>query len=269
MHTSRRMACLLLVANAAAWAQTPATTDPAQLPPSPSEQLPVPGQNLPPQLPHQGNLPNVPSSSSSSRVASLPTATIREFRSNVSEITPRGATDMFIVALVKTRKFRVLERARLAEGAAAEKALNQQGMTTGQAGQSQYVAATYMFEATVSEASVADRKSSFTLGLAGAAAGTGSISDSIAIDVRVTDVESGIVVEAVTVRRELKTVETKVAGVTSALASFFTKGRGGAIAEALTPNDLYENTRKDSLDRSLREAIEEAVAEIAKRLNNP
>jgi curli biogenesis system outer membrane secretion channel CsgG len=221
-----------------------------------------------PALPHQGNLPNAPTSVESQRRTQLPTATIREFRSSVSEITPRGATDMFIVALVKTRKFRVLERARLAEGAAAEKALNQQGMTTGQAGQSQYIAATYTFEATISEASAGDRKSSFNLGVAGAAAGRGTQSDSLAIDVRMTDVESGLVVEAVTVRKELKTVETKVAGVTSILAGLLTRGRGSAVADALTPTDQYENTRKDSLDRGLREAIDEAVAEIAERLSN-
>lgn len=216
-------------------------------------------------LPHQGNLQNAPTSKASGRFADRPTVTIREFRSSVAEVTPRGATDMFMTALVKTRKFRVLERARMAEGIATEKALNQQGMTTGQAGQSQYNGATYMFEATVSEASTGDQKTSFSLGLMGAAAGKGWASDSIAIDVRVTDVESGIVVDAIDVRKEIKSVETKVGGLTTALANALTRGRGGGLVDALAPTDEYLNVRKDSMDKALREAIEEAVNEIAKR----
>lgn len=222
-----------------------------------------------PLLPHRGDLPNAPTSAAAARNTSLPTVAIREFRSSVSEVTPRGATDMFIAALVKSRKFRVLERARLAEGAGSEKALNQQGMTTGAVGQSQYVGATYLFEATISEASAGERRSTFTLGVAGAAAGQGSTSDSLAIDVRLTDVESGVVVDAATVRKEMKSVETKVAGVTSALANLFTKGRAGAVAEALSPTDQYASARRDGVDRALREAIEEAIQQIAQRLEKP
>lgn len=172
---------------------------------------------------------------------------------------------MFIAALVKSRKFRVLERARLAEGAASEKALNQQGMTTGTVGQSQYTGATYMFEATISEASAGDRKSTFNFGLAGAVAGQGTVSDSIAIDVRVTDVESGVVVDAVSVRKELITQQKRLSGVGSVLANLLTKGRGGAAAEALMPSDEFTSDRKDSTDKALREAIEQAVKEIAGR----
>ncbi len=94
-------------------------------------------------------------------------------KTEIAEVTPRGATAMFMTALVKTRKFRVLERARMAEGIAAEKALNQQGMTTGQSGRAQYVSANYMFEATVSEATTDANKTSFSLGVASAAAGKG------------------------------------------------------------------------------------------------
>jgi curli biogenesis system outer membrane secretion channel CsgG len=241
--------------------QFPQPQFPLQQPGQPSQ--PAPGGPI--SLPHQGNLQIAPTSKASGRFADRPGVTIREFRSSVAEVTPRGATDMFMTALVKTRKFRVLERARMAEGIAAEKALNQQGMTTGQAGQSQYQAATYMFEATVSEATTDANKTSFSMGIAGAAAGKGWSSDTIAIDVRVTDVESGVVVDAIDVRREIKGVETKVGGVTTALANILTRGRGGALAEALAPTDEYVNARKDSVDKALRDAIEEAVNEIAKR----
>ena len=233
----------------------------------PQQQVPQPGQPAGGQtpLPHTGNLQNAPTSSATRRFADRPAVTIREFRSSVPEVTPRGATDMFMTALVKTRKFRVLERARMAEGIAAEKALNQQGMTTGQTGQSQYAGAAYMFEATVSEATTDANKTSFSLGIAGAAAGRGWSSDTIAIDVRVTDVESGIVVDAIDVRREIKGVETKVGGVTTALTNLLTRGRGGALMDALAPTDEYVNARKESVDKALRDAIEEAVGEIAKR----
>jgi curli biogenesis system outer membrane secretion channel CsgG len=271
MQTSRRAALLLLLANTSVWSQLA-----SDLPPPPPLEPPMPmpdNYGVAPgtsaiQLPHRGALASPPTSAASTRNTTLPTVTIKEFRSSVSEVTARGATDMFIAALVKTRKFRVLERARISEGIAAEKALSQQGMTTGQVGQSQYIGAAYYFEATISEASASDRTSSFTFGMAGAAAGHGTSTDSLAIDVRLTDVESGVVVDAVTVRKEIQSVQTKVAGVTSALANFFTKGRGGAVAEALTPNEQYASARKDSVDKTLREAIEEAVREIAKRFVN-
>ena len=266
MQISRRVACLVLAAQAFSWAHAQMNTAPPLPEPMPLE-LPPPmgpgsvlGGVMP--FPHQGQLPNAPTSAASQRNAQLPTVTFREFRSSVSEITPRGATDMFISALVKTRKFRVLERARIAEGIAQEKGFNQQGMTTGQVGQSQYLAATYMFEATISEASAGDQRSSFSLGAAGAAAGRAWSTDTIAIDVRVIDVESGIVVEAVNARKEIKGVETKAGGFTSALANLVTRGRGSAVAEVLVPADSYVSARKDSVDKALREAIETAVVSI-------
>ena len=292
MKISRSIAASLALVNAMAWAQLPPAPPSAAPPPValtpeqqqlllqqqmqqqqqqqiPQQQQPgQPGAGGPISLPHQGNLQNAPTSSASKRFADRPGVTIREFRSSVAEVTPRGATDMFMTALVKTRKFRVLERARMAEGIAAEKALNQQGMTGGQGGQSQYHAASYMFEATVSEATTDANKTSFSLGIAGAAAGKGWSSDTIAIDVRVTDVESGVVVDAIDVRREIKGVETKVGGITTALANVLTRGRGGALADALAPTDEYVNARKDSVDKALRDAIEEAVNEIAKRFAN-
>ena len=276
MKLRNQFAVLLVIANTATSAQIPSGTPPMPQPASnpmpvqqgsgqPLQPLPPPATTPAAPMPHQGSLTNAPTSAASNRFADRPAVTIREFRSNVAEVTPRGATDMFMAALVKTRKFRVLERARMTEGIATEKALSQQGMTTGQVGQSQYSGAAYMFEATVSEASTGDQKTSFSLGIAGAAAGKGWASDSITIDVRVTDVESGIVVDAIDIRKEIKSVETKAGGVTTALANILTRGRGGGLVEALAPTDEYLNVRTDSVDKALREAIEEAVNEIAKR----
>jgi curli biogenesis system outer membrane secretion channel CsgG len=240
-------------------------SQPTQVPSQFPGQFPqIPVQGITP-LPHQGNLPNAPASATSQRNLERPTVTIKEFRSSVQEVTPRGAMDMFMTALVKTRKFRVVERTRLAEGIATEKALNQQGMTTGQSGQAQYKGAEYMFEATVSEASAEDSKTSFGLGIFGAGAGKSYSSGSIAIDVRVTDVESGVVVDAIDVRKEIKGEESKVSGITSALGNALTKGRLGNILQAGQATDEYVSARKDSVDKALREAIEQAVNEIAKR----
>jgi len=52
------------------------------------------------------------------------------------------------------------------------------------------------------------------------------------------------------------------------MVNLATRGRGSAMADALAPSDAYVNARKDSLDLGLREAIDEAVAEIAKRLSD-
>ena len=264
MPTRRLFTCLLLSPHGLLFAQTPLPPPPFPMPVGPAQPIGLPA---PPPFARPEPL-SPPSSAAATRFANLPAVAFREFRSSVPEISPRGATDMFIVALVRTRRFRVLERTRLAEGIATEKELNQQGLTTGQAGQSQYIGATYLFEATVSEASVGDRKTGFTLGMAGAVAGQGSTTDSIAIDVRVTDVESGVVVDAVTVRKVLKSVETRVAGVGAALANLATRGRSSGPIDALAPTDEYVNARKDSLDKGLREAIDEAVSQIAKRFGS-
>ena len=264
MPKRRIFASLLLCPYTALWAQNPLPPLP---PPMPGSLSQPPDVLLSPPFARPEPL-SPPSSAAASRFAHLPAVTLREFRSSVSEISPRGATDMFIAALVKSRRFRVLERSRLADGIAGEKELNQQGLTTGQAGQSQYAGAVYLFEATVSEASVGDRKTGFTLGLAGAAAGQGSTTDSIAIDVRLIDVESGVVVDAVTVRKSLKSVETRVTGVGGALANLATRSRNSSLIDALAPTDDYVNARKDSLDKGLRDAIDEAVSLIAKRTDH-
>jgi len=63
-----------------------------------------------------------PTMAASAREA-RPVVAIYEFRSGVSEIGPRAATDMFVTALVHSGRFRVMERARLNEGVVREKQL--------------------------------------------------------------------------------------------------------------------------------------------------
>ncbi len=249
------------------------------LPPMPSEpQGPQPGSNsggpsgagndpyAP--LPHQGNLPLVANTAATRRLGNLPSVAIREFRSALPELPAPAAVDMFIAALIKTRRFRVLERSRLAQGAGAEKALSQQGMTSSTAGQVQYAEATYLFEALISGATASERRSSLTLGFAGANAGHAAGAETLTIDVRLVDVQSSIVVDAVNVSRKIKAQETQVGGLTSALTRLLTRGRGSPVADTLAPTDAYTSARKSSVEDALRAAIEEAVNTLAKRFED-
>ena len=200
-----------------------------------------------------------------STVAGLPAVTIREFRSSVPEITSRGATDMFMTALIKTRKFRVLERARLADGFEKERALNQQGATTGEVAKTQFVGAAYIFEATVSEMSPAAESNSFGITIAGIGRTSATTKDTIAIDVRVIDIESGIAIDAIEVRRDIFGEETTVGGSTAGLLNAISNGKVGAIGDALAPTFERKSARKEGVDRALRFVIDEAVIELAKR----
>ena len=56
--------------------------------------------------------PTLPRKSADARVV----VAIYEFTSNLPEISPRGATEQFKTALVQSRQFRVVERARLSRG---------------------------------------------------------------------------------------------------------------------------------------------------------
>jgi curli biogenesis system outer membrane secretion channel CsgG len=237
---------------------------PMQLPmPQPGDSQLQPGlpQQSPDSLPQVNKLPNEPRTGA---YANLPAVTIREFRSSVQEVTARGATDMFMTALIKTHKFRVLERARMNEGIAQEKALNQQGITTGDIGHSRYAGAGFIFEGTVSESNANAESTSLGLSLGGMGAGKSTTKGIIGIDVRVVDIESGEVLDAINVRKEILGEETSAGGITTALANVLTHGRGNAVTDALAPSDTITSARQGSVDSALRLAIEEAVNEIAK-----
>jgi curli biogenesis system outer membrane secretion channel CsgG len=90
---------------------------------------------------------------------------------------------------------------------------------------------------------------------------------SLAIDVRITDVESGLIVDAVNVRKQMNSSESKGSGVASAIGNSLTRGRLGNALQAAGATDEVSSARKDSVDRVLREAIEEAIHELSKRLD--
>ena len=259
-------------------APPPATQQPAAPGAQPQQYQPIP---LQPPNPNQPAIPNPANSqqsppltppqsgamtqeSKSKRFADRPAVTIREFRSSVTEVAPRAATDMFMTALVATRKFRVLERLRLTEGIGQEKLLNQQGATGGQSGEVKYVGAKYMFEGTVSEAQIDQNTTSMGLNVLGVGGKKSYSSDSIGIDVRVIEVESGIVADAIKIRKPIYGEATEVGGIGDALTNIVSQRFLGGAVQAAGSKE-YESKRKDSIDVVLRQCIDAAVKEIAER----
>lgn len=184
--------------------------------------------------------------------------TIYQFKSEVPEVSAASATDMFITALVKTRAFAVLERQRLEESVYLEKQLNQQGATTGGAGDVQLTGADYIFVGTITEANATKKRS----GIAGTFKGLGVESSGtvaeIGIDVRVLDARTGAVLDAVSARKEIKEGGMSISGVGSFLRS--------VTGRALPGGDVnLARERKEGVDRALREVIEEAVNILAQR----
>ena len=184
--------------------------------------------------------------------------TIYQFKSEVPEVSPASATDMFMTALIKTRAFAVLERQRLEESVYREKQLNQQGATTGDVGERRLAGADYIFVGTVTEANAAKKRSGIAATFKGLGLETSGEVAEIGIDVRVLDARTGAVLDAVNTRREVKEGGMSVSGVGSFLRSV--TGRAPAGSDVSVANE-----RKQSVDQALRRAIEEAVNILAKR----
>ena len=189
--------------------------------------------------------------------------TIYEFRSDVAEIPARGTTDMFKTALMQSGQFRVVERARLNEGVVREKQLNGAGQSTGQAAAVQLIGARYVVEGAITEATASETQRSGAVRIAGAELGSSRNRDQIGLDVRMVDVESGEVVSAVTVRKALDTSTRSVSGLGNVLANVV-----GARGHSTTfvPDAQFQTQRKESLDVALRAAIDQAVAELVRRM---
>jgi curli biogenesis system outer membrane secretion channel CsgG len=188
---------------------------------------------------------------------------IVEFRSAVTEIPARGATDMFKTALVQSGQFRVVERARLDAGVMREKQLNAQGLTGGQSAQQPLREAQYLFEGAITDASPNETQRSVGIGIAGAQIDGGTNRDHIGIDVRVVEVGSGDIVDVVTVRKSIAGDSASVSGLGSLLATM--RSAAGRAVSPYTPDVRVEQRRKESLDQALRAAINEAVAVLSQR----
>lgn len=212
--------------------------------------------------------PEVDNSITSHELASLPPmhgpakkVTIFQFDSSVPEVAAQAATDMFTTALVKSHRFAVLERQRLSQGVLREKQMNSQGMTTGNTGQTALTGADYIFHGTVSEANANADSNGVGATVRGLGVETSNQKAVIAVDVRVVDAHNGAVLDAVDVRRAVKQAGVGVSGVGSFIQSFTHTDLQGADVNV-------NHAQKEGVDRALRECIEEAVYQLAKRFSH-
>lgn len=214
--------------------------------------------------------PRVDSSASTQALKHLPRKTgdlvpvsIYEFRSSVGEIAARGSTDMFKTALVQSGQFRVVERARLNEGVVREKQLNASGLSSGTTASEVLTGAKYIFEGSITEANASETQRSGAIRIAGAEFGGSTNKDILGIDVRVVDVASGEIVNVVTVRKSIASDSTSVSGIGNLIGAVLSmKGKSSTFA----PDFQMQQQRKESLDTALRAAIDQAVIELASRL---
>ena len=190
---------------------------------------------------------------------------IYEFRSAVTEIPARGTTDMFKTALVNSGQFRVVERARLNEGAIREKQLNAAGLSGGKSARTVLTDAKYIFEGAITQASAGETQRSGAVGVAGAQIARSTNRDVIAIEVRVVEVVSGEMVGVVTVRKGIGSDSQSVSGLGNLLGTVLAqKGKSSAYV----PDMQVQQQHRDSLDTALRAAIDQAVIELANRFTH-
>lgn len=188
--------------------------------------------------------------------------TIYEFRSSVPEVNVAGATDMFTTALVKSGYFAVAERQRLDHGIMREKQLQGSGMAIGKAGQSKLAGAQYIFEGTVSEANPNETNTEGGFNVGGMDVGGGKSSDSIGLDVRIVDAQTGLVLDSVNVRKKIVAKGGAVSGM-GRLAQSIAGLSGQSIP--LNPDVRARGSKKEGVDQALRSCIEAAVYELVTR----
>jgi curli biogenesis system outer membrane secretion channel CsgG len=191
---------------------------------------------------------------------------IYEVTSGVPELQPRGATEMFKTALVKSGQFRVVERAKLNRGVVIEKQMNAAGQTSGSVAQSQLRGAAYLFQVEITEINAGASTSSTGFNIGGLQIGGASNRDQIGLDVSVVDAATGDVLDAVNVRKDIGSGATSMSGI-GALANTVLAQKG-KNPSPYTPEVSHQSTRKGSLDAALREALEEAVHLLAERLGS-
>jgi curli biogenesis system outer membrane secretion channel CsgG len=197
------------------------------------------------------------------KAGAKPVVTIYEFRSGVPEIQVKAAQEMFVTALIKSGAFAVAERQRLNEGVIREKQLNAAGHTTGTSASRKLAGASYIFEVVVSEANPGESQTEGGVSVGGMDLARGNATDSIGMDVRIIDASSGLVIDAVNVRKKIEATGTSVSGVGRLAQSIFSL-KGKSIP--LNPDASVKSSRKEGVDKALRSCIEAAVFELAQRL---
>lgn len=189
--------------------------------------------------------------------------TIYEFRSAVPQIQVGAAQEMFMTALVRSGAFSVAERARLAEGVMRERELAAQGVTDGGAS-GQVAAARYVFEVVISEANAGASESAQGVSVGGMRVQSARAADAIGLDVRVVDAQTGLVVDAVNVVKEIQASTSNVSGIGNLLGSL--SARSGRSLP-LPVDAEGRSSRKEGVERALRSCIEVAVADLVRRLS--
>jgi curli biogenesis system outer membrane secretion channel CsgG len=216
--------------------------------------------------------PTVDQSNTSSALKALPrkplaqraAVTIYQFRSSSNDVTPLAATDMFTTGLIDSGQFRVVERAEVQQTIIREKQLNAAGLTTGNSAQKQLRGAQYIFEGSVSEANAGEQTQQGGVNVGGLNLGGGKEKDTIAVDIRILDAETGDVIDSITVRKVVKSSGVNVGG-TAAFASSVA-GLFGKSVNPMTPDVNYQASHKQGVDKALRSCIEASILELIKRL---
>jgi curli biogenesis system outer membrane secretion channel CsgG len=217
--------------------------------------------------------PVIQTSKQSQAFASLPPkpleqrvpVAIYEFHSGVQGVSVAAATDIFTTTLIESRQFRVVERNRLNQGVLYEKQLNGAGQASGDAAQHQLRGARYLFEGTVTEANPGADQKQGGISIGGLSLGGGKSKDTIAVDVRILDANTGDVLDSVSVSKVLNDSGVGVGG-TAAFASTVAS-MTGHNANPLTPDVSYQSVHKESVDKALRACIETSVLALIKRID--
>lgn len=133
---------------------------------------------------------------------------------------------------------------------------------TGKAKGTMLTGADYIFEGTVSEVNANESEDETSVSLKGMKVNSSVKAGSIGLDVRVIEANTGKVVEAVNVRKQIESSGSGVSGFGSVIRSLAGK------VSSLTPDVNVKKARKDGLHMAMRECIDEAVCKIAERLTS-
>jgi curli production assembly/transport component CsgG len=219
-----------------------------------------------------GDEPVVDQSKTSQALKSLPSkpiadrtaVTIYEFRSSSYQVTALAATDMFTTALIDSGQFRVVERAQIQQNVIREKQLNAGGQTSGTTAQKQLRGAQYIFEGTISENNANEAQKQGGVNVGGLSLGGSNSKDTIAVDVRILDADTGDVLDSIAVRKDIATTGVNVGGTAAfanSVASMFHKPTSPVV-----PDVTYQTAHQQGVDKALRACIDAAVLQLIRRL---
>jgi curli production assembly/transport component CsgG len=149
-----------------------------------------------------------------------------------------GMTDQLVTALVKTRHFRVAERAELGD-VMTERALQQSGQATGEIGDTKLAGASLIFAGAVTELDETD-SGGLSVGTHGARIGGRVMTAQVGLDMRIINAADGVVLDSIDVRRQVR--------------------KTGMSASAWGVHGDVQIS--NAMDLAIRETIEEAVYQL-------